>query len=193
MKKIKLLIAGIIGLGMLSGCMTMKPYEPPKDKEPYALVKLKYKYSAVKPGTTLGARMNIRHGAKSDDDRYASVFNKSFGQVQDKSTAPKIATEAVKIHPGKKTDMQMAVYFYWYTTQTYTTYVNNMPMVQTQQVYNEVACTADLSFTPQAGKVYLVDYTNPNIDRDCRATAYDQQKLKNGEFKLVRVAQSKST
>lgn len=193
MKAVKLFVGGLIALVMLTGCMTMSAYEPPKDKEPYALVKLKYKYSAVKPGTTLGARMNIRHGAKSDNAKYSSAINKSYGQVRDKSTAPKIATEAVKIHPGEKTDMQLAVYFYWYTTQTYTTYVNNTPMVQTQQVYNEVACTADLSFTPTTGKVYLVDYTNPNVDRDCRATAYEQQKLQNGKFKLIRVARSKAT
>ncbi|MGD8546899.1 MAG: hypothetical protein PVJ10_02950 [Thiohalophilus sp.] len=171
----------------------MKPYEQPKDKEPYALVKLKYKYSAVKPGTTLGARMQIRHGAKSDDDKYSSAFNQSYGPVKNKSSAPKIATEAIRVHPGKKTDMQVAVYFYWYTTQTYTTYVNNVPMVQTQQVYNEASCTADLSFKPEAGKVYLVDYTNPNIDRDCRASAYEQRKLNNGKFKLVRVAKSRET
>lgn len=193
MKKITLLIAGAVSLGMLSGCMTMKPYEQPKDKEPYALVKLKYKYSAVKPGTTLGARMQIRHGAKSDDDKYFSAFNQSYGPVQNKSSAPRIATEAIRVHPGKKTDMQVAVYFYWYTTQTYTTYVNNVPMVQTQQVYNEASCTADLSFKPEAGKVYLVDYTNPNIDRDCRASAYEQRKLNNGKFKLVRVAKSRET
>lgn len=191
MNTIKFFFAGIISLGILSGCGMMSAYEPPKDKEPYALVKLKYKYSAVKPGTTLAARMAIRHGAKSDDDSYYSAFNKSYGVVQKKSNAPKIAIEALKIHPGKKTDMQMAVYFYWYTTQTYTTYVNNMPMVQTQQVYNEVACTAKLTFTPQAGKVYLLDYTNPNVERDCRASAYEQRKLRNGKFKLKRVARSK--
>jgi len=190
-KKIKLFIGVVISLGMLSGCGIMSAYEPPKDKEPYALVKLKYKYSAVKPGTSLGARMNIRHGAKSEDDAFYSAFNKTYGMVQNKSTAPKIGIEALKIHPGKKTDMQMAVYFYWYTTQTFTTYVNNVPMVQTQQVYNEVACTTQLSFTPQAGKVYLVDYSDPNIDRDCRASAYEQRKLKSGKFKLKRVARSK--
>lgn len=191
MNAIKFLFVGMIVLGTLSGCGTMSAYEPPKEKQPYALVKLKYKYSGVKPNTTLGARMAIRHGARSENDNYYSAFNKNYGLVKDESTKPKIAIEALKIHPGEKTDVQMAVYFYWYTTHTYTTYVNNMPMVQTQQVYNEVACTSDMSFTPEAGKIYLLDYTNPNIDRDCRASAYEQIKLKNGKFELKPVAKSK--
>ena len=106
-------------------------------------------------------------------------------------TRPKIPMAAIKIHPGKKTDINMAVYFYWHTTQTYTTYVNNVPMVQTRQVYNEKACTTQLSFTPRAGKIYLLDYTSPNINRDCKAIAYKQTKLKKGRFKLKRIAKSK--
>lgn len=168
----------------------MSAYEPPKDKQPYALVKLKYKYSNVMPGTTLGARMHIRHGAKSKDDSFYRAFNKSYGTINNKKTRPKIPMEGVKIHPGKKTDINMAVFFYWYTTQTYTTYVNNMPMVQTQQVYNEKACTTQLTFTPEAGKVYMLDYTSANISSDCKATAYEQIPRKNGKFKLKRIARS---
>jgi len=193
MKTIKHLLPGVLALMMLVGCSTMSAYEPPKEKQPHALVKLKYKYTDVKPDTTLGARMMIRHGARKDDDDYYRAFNKNYGVVKADSTKPKIAIEALKVHPGEKTDVKMAVYFYWYTTHSYTTYVNNMPMVQTQQVYNEAACTSDISFLPKAGKVYLLDYTNPNIDRDCRATAYEQIKLKDGKFKLKPVARSQKS
>lgn len=190
-KIIQLLIPTFISLGILSGCGMMSPYTPPIDKQPYALLKLKFKYTSIMPNTSLGARMSIRHGAKSKDDSFYSAFNKTYGVVQNKKTSPKIPMKAIKIHPGKKTDINMAVYFFWYTTQTYTTYVNNMPMVQTQQVYNEKACTTQMSFTPRAGKIYLLDYTSPNISRDCKAIAYKQIKLKNGKFKLKRIARSR--
>ena len=188
---VRLLTLGIVSSVLLSACGFMSAYEPPKDKQPYALVKLKYKYNNVMPGTTLGARMAIRHDAKSKDDSFFRAFNKSYGTIHDKKTRHNIPMEGIKIHPDKKTDINLAVYFYWYTTQTYTTYVNNMPMVQTRQVYNEKACTAELSFVPKEGQVYLLDYTNPNIDRGCKATAYQQTKLKNGKFNLKRVAKSK--
>lgn len=192
MNKIKRFIPLVfLAAAILSGCNMVSIYEPPKDKEPYALLKLKFKYSGVLPNTTLGARMNIRHDAKSDSDSFYSALNNSYGVIQNKKTRHKIPMEGIKIHPGKKTDMQMAVYFYWYTTQTYTTFINNVPMVQTQQVYNEEACTAQVSFTPQAGKVYLLDYTNANINDGCKATAYKQTKLKNGKFRLKLVAKSK--
>ena len=182
-----------IAVGVLSGCGMMLAYEPPVDKEPYALLKLKFKYTSIKKNTSLGARMNIRHDPQSKEDEFYSAFNKSYGVVQNKKTSPKIPMEAIKIHAGKKTDIDMAVYFFWYTTQTYTTFVNNVPMVQTRQVYNEAACTSQISFTPRPGKVYLLDYTSPNINRDCKAIAYRQTKLKNGKFKLKRVAKSKKT
>jgi len=190
-KIIQLVVITFISLGVLSGCSIMSPYKPPKDKEAYALLKLKYKYSNIMPNTTLGARMSIRHGAKSKDDTFYSAFNKSYGVVQKRKSRRKIPMEAIKIHPGKKTDINMAVYFYWYTTQTYTTYVNNVPMVQTQQVYNEKACTTLVSFTPRAGRIYLLDYNNPNVSHGCKTTAYRQTKLKNGKFKLKRVARSR--
>ena len=188
MRKIALLFITTLAV---SGCSMMSAYEPPIEKEPFALLKLKFKYTSVKANTSLGARINIRHDAQSKDDSFYSAFNKTYGVVQNKKTSPKIPMEAIKIHPGKKTDIDMAVYFFWYTTQTYTTFVNNVPMVQTQQVYNEAACTSQISFTPRAGKIYLLDYTNPNINRDCKAIAYNQTKLKNGKFKLKRVAKSK--
>jgi hypothetical protein len=191
-KIIQIFVIVFISLGILSGCGMLSPYKPPKDKEAYALLKLKFKYSSVLPNTNLGARMNIRHGAKTKDDSFYSAYNKTFGIVEKKrKTRPKIPMAAIKIHPGKKTDINMAVYFYWYTTQTYTTFVNNVPMVQTQQVYNEKACTTRLSFKPRAGKIYLLDYTNPNVSRDCKATAYKQTKRRNGKFKLKRIAKSK--
>lgn len=190
MKNKSIFVTSLILVGLLSGC-GISPYKPPKDKESYALLKLKFKYNNIMPNTTVGARMNIRHGAKTKDDTFYSAFNKSYGVVQNKKTKPKIPMTAIKVHPGKKTDVNMAVYFYWYTTQSYTTYVNNVPMMQTRQVYNEKACTTQVSFAPRAGRVYFLDYNSPNVSRDCKATAYRQVKRKNGKFKLKRVARSK--
>lgn len=176
---------------LLTGCASMSPYEPPADKAPQALVKLKYKYSEVVPGTTLGARMGIRHGAQSDDDRYRPAFNQSYGTIASKKGGQEIPMTAVKVHPGQKTDVTMAVYFSWYTTQVYTVMVNNMPQMRTQQVYHEKACTVKISFTPEADKVYLLDYSSPYVDHDCTGHAYEQVKQRGDQFKLVKVGSSK--
>lgn len=173
----------------LSACAT--PYQPPQEKEPYALLKLKYKYSEVMPGTTLGARMNIRHDAQSDDESFQVAFNNQYGGVS-KKVRPAIPMAAIKVHPGKKTDLDLAVYFFWYTTHTTTVMINNIPQMQTQQVYHERACTVRVSFTPKRGKVYLVDYNSPNVSRDCRANAYEQAPQGGGQFKLMKVGTSKT-
>lgn len=175
---------------LLTAC-SVAPYQPPQDKEPHALLKLKFKYSEVVPGATLGTRMYVRHDAQSDDDGFQVALNKSHGGVT-KTARPDIPMTAVKVHPGKKTDLNMAVYFFWYTTQTYTTMINNMPQVQTQQVYHERACTVRVSFTPKAGKVYLVDYSSPNLDRGCTGNAYEQAPQGGGQFKLLKVGTSKA-
>jgi len=185
-------LLGIAGaLALMSGC-GMSHYTAPKDNEAHAIVKLKYKYSATMPGTTLGARMQVRHDAKSDRDSFAVAYNQSFGGVTDKKSSTDIPMTAVNVHPGKKTDVRMAVYFYWYTTQTFTTYVNNRPQIQTQQVYNERACTVQVSFVPKAGKIYMLDYNSPNVDKDCTANAYEQIQQAGGKFKLVKVGESKT-
>lgn len=185
-------LLGITGLVLLVSACGMKQYTPPKDNEPHAILKLKYKYAAVAPGTSLGARMQIRHDPKSDKASFAVAYNQSFGPVGDKQTNPDIPMAAVKVVPDKKTDARMAVYFYWYTTQTYTTFVNNRPQVQTQQVYHERACTMQLSFTPKAGKIYMLDYSSPNIDKDCNANAYEQIQQAGDKFKLVKVGEAKA-
>lgn len=184
-------LLGLFAASLLLTACSIAPYQPPQDKEPHALLKLKYKYSNVVPGSTVGARMYIRHDAQSDDDNFQTALNERYGTVN-KKTRPDIPMAAVKVHPGKKTDLDMAVYFFWYTTQTYTIMVNNMPQIQTQQVYHERACTVRVSFTPKSGKVYLVDYSSPNIDRDCRANAYEQAKQGGGQFKLMKVGTSKT-
>lgn len=176
----------------LFACSFLSPYEPPKEGQPYALLKLKYKYSEVTDGTTLGARMGVRHDAKSDKDGFHPAFNKHYGKVNKKGPNPDIAMEAVKVHPGKNTDINMAVYFYWYTTQSYMIMVNNVPQMQTQQVYNENACNATVNFVPKAGKVYILDYSSPTVDRDCTVNAYEQVKTKGDKFKLVKVSSSKA-
>lgn len=176
---------------LVSACGAPK-YNLPKDNEASSLLKLKYKYSAVQPGTQLGARMFIRHDAKNEKDRFSSAFNQTYGGVSDKNTSPDIPMASLKVHPGKKTDVRMAVYFYWYTTHTYTVMMNNVPQIQTRQVYNESACTVQVSFVPEAGKIYMLDYSSPNINKDCRANAYEQIQQAGGKFKLVKVGESKA-
>ena len=176
---------------ILSGCGATA-YKPPEEQAPQALLKLKYKYSEVVPGSTLGARMGIRHEAKADDDRFQSAFNQSYGTITGKKGGQEIPMSAVKVHPGKKTDVTMAVYFSWYTMHTYTVMINNMPQMRTQQVYNEKACTVQISFTPEANKAYLLDYSSPNVDRDCTGNAYEQVPQRGDQFKLVKVGVSKA-
>ncbi len=176
----------------LSACGPTK-YEPPKDNEAHAVLKLKYKYQGIAANTTVGARMYIRHDAKSKSDSYQYAYNQSFGLVTANGHNPEIPMTAVNVRPGKPTDVQLAVYFFWYTTQTYTVMVNNVPQFQTRQVYNERACTAEVSFTPQAGQVYLLDYSDPEVDRDCTANAYLQAHQSGNRFKLEKVASSAAT
>ncbi len=185
-------LAAVIGVVLLlSGCGGMSPYKPPEGQAPQALLKLKYKYSEVVPGSMLGARMGVRHEAKDDDDSFQSAVNQTYGNITSKKGGQEIPMAAVNVHPGKKTDVTMAVYFYWYTTHTYTVMVNNMPQMQTRQVYNEKACTVQISFTPEANKTYLLDYSSPNVNRDCTANAYEQVPQRGDQFKLVKVGVSK--
>lgn len=189
----KLQVTGVIAaVLLLSGCGGMSPYKPPEDKAPQALLKLKYKYSDTVPGSTLGARMGVRHEAKADGDKFQTAFNQSYGAIAGKKGGQEIPMAAVSVHPGKKTDVTMAVYFYWYTTQTYTVMMNNIPQMRTQQVYNEKACTVQISFTPEINKVYLLDYSSPNLDRDCTGNAYEQVPQRGDQFKLVKVGVSKT-
>lgn len=175
----------------VSACAFTLPYKPPQGNEPYALLKLKYSYSSVVRGTTLGARLKIRQGGEKESFRMG--FNNTFGAIGRRGNRnPRIPINAIKVHVNKPTDVQMAVYFYWYTTQTITTFVNNVPMVQTQQVYHEKACTVQMSFTPHAGKVYLLDYNDPNVNKGCHAQAYQQIKLSAKKFKLKPVGTSKT-
>ena len=175
---------------VLSACGTPQ-YTPPEPNQPHAVLKLKFKYSAVSPNTTLGARMLIRHDAESDSDTFMSAYDQSFGPVSGKDKLLEIPMASVNIIPGKKTDVMMAVYFFWYTTQTYTVMVNNVPQVRTSQVYNETACNVKISFTPEQGKVYLLDYNSPNINRDCSGHAYQQVSHGGDKFTLNKVGTSK--
>lgn len=179
---------GVIGSLLVVSCGP-QAYAPPKEKQPFALVKLKYSYSSVVKGTSLGARAMIRHGGPKSD--WMVAHRKSYGVVRKGSARQKIPIESIKVHVGKPTDVQMAVYFFWYTTQTYTTYINNIPQIQTRQVYHERTCKVDVNFTPQQGKVYLIDYNNPNVTKGCNGKAYQQIKRANGKFKLKPVGTSK--
>jgi len=186
---LRLVVVALLAL-VVSACAFTAPYKPPEGNEPYALLKLKYSYSSVVRGTSLGARMKIRHGGEKDS--FKMGYNQGFGAIGRKGGHnPRIPISAVKVHVNKPTDVQMAVYFFWYTTQMITTYVNNVPMVQTQQVYHEKSCTVQLSFTPHAGKVYLLDYNDPNVSKGCHAQAYQQIKLGAKKFKLKRIGTSK--
>lgn len=189
MKKI-ITVASVLLLTLgLSAC-GMSPYKPPVDKQPYALLKLKYSYNAVSDGTIMGSRLHVRHGGEKN--KFQVALNKSHGGVKKGAVNPVIPVEAIKIHPGKATDARMAVYFYWYTTQTYTTFINNVPQVQTRQVYHEHACTVELNFVPKVGKEYLLDYTRTSVNKDCSAQTYEKQPRRGGKFKLKRVGKAKA-
>lgn len=184
-------IAAILLLSLgLSAC-GIAPYKQPAEGQPYALLKLKYSYNAVSNGTSMGSRLYISHG-KADSKKFKVAYNKTHGTVNEGAVNPDIPVDAVKIIPGQNTDAQMAVYFFWYTTQTFTTFVNGVPMVQTQQVYNENTCTVELNFQPEAGKEYLLDYTSTSVNKDCTAAAYEKQNKKAGGFKLKPVGSSKT-
>lgn len=188
MKTKFIFIAAIAGSLILAGCGP-RAYAPPKDKQAFALVKLKYSYSSIVSDTSLGTRAMIRHGGPKSG--FMVVHRKSSGRVSKGRVRPKVPIESIKVHVGKATDIRMSVYFFWYTTETDTTYVNNVPQIQTRRVYHERTCKVDVSFTPEEGKVYLLDYNNPNITKGCSAQAYEQIKRGKKKFKLKPVGTSR--
>lgn len=179
----------VVSAMFLNACALVRSYDQPKDDQAHALLKLKYKYSRIVAGSTIGARLDIMHDAKSGDERYRRAFEETYGNVQ-KGASPDIPMAAVKVHPGKKTEVSMAVYFYWYTPQPYTIMVNNMPQTQMRDVYTERGCTAQVGFVPEAGKSYILDYSSPSVDRDCRVSVYEQVPQAGGKFKLVNVGRT---
>lgn len=185
MKKMKLLLSLAL-TALLAGCVT--PYKPPQKGEPYALVKVKFSYAAVMRGTSVGARLSIRQNEGSPDKpkrgKYRKAHQKTYGGVR---RNPRIPMEAIKIHPKRPTDVMMMVYFFWYTTEYRTTYVNGIPSTHAVQVYHERGCPATITFDPRAGKTYLLDYSSASVDKACTTRAYRQIRKGGGKFKLRNV------
>lgn len=183
MKKI-LLVVSIVALVSACGLTT---YKSPEDGQPYALVKLKYSFDEIMPQAELGTRLGIKPGDKRGI--YKSAFDTTYGFVNT-SNITSTPLEAIKVHPDQNIDLKMAVYFYWYTTYTYTTYINGVPQTNTTQQYNEVRCDAFMNFTPENGKVYLIDYTQIDLKKQCDAIVYEQVPVADGKFKMKQIAKS---
>lgn len=193
----KLLPVILFSLSM-GGCNTVEKYTPPSSSQSYSLLKLKYKYSEILPETNLGTRMLVRHES-SGIDNFHSVFHKEYGLLKKRSRPPKIPMSAVKIHSGKKTDLQVSMYYYWYTNETSTREVNGFPVVETCQVYHESACTVEMSFMPAANQEYLIVYNNPDSGKNkqeenrlCEATLYQKVRSSKGNFSLSKIASGKA-
>ncbi|MEE8433304.1 MAG: hypothetical protein V3S64_00815, partial [bacterium] len=48
-------------------------------------------------------------------------------------------------------------------------------------------CRDSVEIAPEKDGVYLLDYSNLNIDRDCTVQAYQQVSIAGGSFKLTAV------
>lgn len=180
-------IIGLSALLLVSGC-GLTTYKQPEEGQPYALVKLKYNYNEVLVNTEIGTRLAIRPGEKKSG-LFKKAHDKTYGGVS-AGQGPDIPLEAVKLHPGEDLRLKMAVYFYWYTTVTTTQYINGMPQTYTSQQYNERSCKTFMNFTPETGKVYLIDYTQMSVTEQCSAIVYEQVKLGKDKFEMKLVAKS---
>lgn len=171
---------------VLGACDT---YKPPLETEPHALLKLKYSYNSKLQGT-LPVRatvkeetLRVRATVKEGKNKHQSVLRMNqpvFGN--------EVPLQAILIRPGIDTEIGTWLGFVWETDTSYTEcdgkgqcrYITNTD-------YNERGCQQMTKFLPQEGKVYLLDYNNPNVDKGCDAKIYEQIPQNGGKFKLKSV------
>lgn len=182
---LRIIMTSIIILATAGLAACVAPYKPPKEGEPFALVKMKFAYSTIMRNTSIGSRLQVRQGdGKSNPGKYRPAHNKTHGSSD---RTPRIPIEAIKIHPDKETDVRMAVYFFWYTTETRMVMVGKVMQPQTTQVYHERSCTAQITFNPKADHIYLLDYSAADVTRNCTTRAYEQTETRGGKFRLRNV------
>lgn len=173
-----------------SGCV--KPYEPPKEGEPAALVKLQYTYASIRPGTTLRVSMAVREGGPEGD--FAPAFQQDHGRMRRGQASPEIPISAVRLRPQKGTVVSMRLGFWWTTQRwvTTTTRRGNQIITERRLVtdFHEVGCSSAMTFTPLKDHVYLMNFSNPNVNKDCALKGFEQVPAGEGKFRLTPVGKA---
>ena len=168
-----LLLTGLLSL-LYVQCATPDYIAPLPGKET-ALLKIKPHYIRVREDADLNLRIMIQEGA---DGRVYLAHQESGGMIRYNRPRPVLAMHGMLIRTGQPTRLQVEVYFHWTTQRIHFVTVQNdgVPTQTTRTVtdHHYRGCPAEVVFTPQAGRVYYLDYTNLDIDRNCRATLYEQ-------------------
>jgi hypothetical protein len=162
------LIAGTI----LSACAA---YKPPLETEPHALLKIKYSYVSVLPDTTLRVRASIKEGA----DKHRSAF-----VIDPLISGRELPLQAILIRPGIDTEIGTWLGFWWTENIPFTSCSKTGCTTTDMAVYKESGCQQMTKLLPQAGKIYLLDYNNPNVNESCNAIIYEQIPEAGYKFKL---------
>lgn len=187
--KIKnILIISICGL-CLSSCFSIPRYQAPGNNEHTAIIKLKYSYARMMDGKNLRVDMLIKEGK---DGEWARGYQKEYGKVIS-INKPALEVTGMKIRTGKISVIKMNLEFHWTTQRmiTETRTVNGQAQTANRWVtdYHRRGCSAGVEFLPVNNKLYLLDYTNPNIDKGCTLSAYEQILEDKGKFRLRIVGQ----
>lgn len=165
-----ILISGTI----LGACA--HPYKPPMENEPHALLKLKYSYNSILPQATLHVRATVKEG-KNEHQSALQIAPPVFGN--------EVPLQTILIRPGIDTEIGTWLGFLWEEIRYYTDCDKDGKCRRTLYTNNEEkGCQQMTRFIPKEGKIYLLDYNNPNVDKGCDAKIYEQIPQTDGKFKL---------
>lgn len=155
-------------------CACVPAYKQPLETEPHSLLKIKYSYDSVLPSGTLRVRATVREGDKIP--KRAFQIDPIYGQ--------EVPLQVILIRPGINTEIGTWLGFWWETPVSYITCDKYTCYTSFYTVYNEKGCKHLANFVPEEGKIYILDYNNPNVDSGCDSTIYEQVFESDHKFKL---------
>lgn len=184
----------ILFIGLcVSKCFSIPKYQVPGHDENTALIKLKYSYAMMLEGKNLRVDMLIKEG---QDSKWARGYQKEYGKVSS-INKPVLEIYAMKIRVGKMSLIKMNLDFHWTSQRmiTETRTVNGQAQTTNRWVtdYHHRGCTMGVKFIPVKDKMYLLDYTNLDIDKGCILNAYEQIVESKGKFNLLPVGKPCNT
>lgn len=172
-------------LATFNACLGLQKYKAPGGNEPRAFVKLQYATLNYLPGTDLYVQMTIQE----ENGKKLLAYEKSYGTLSKNLPTPKLETVSIPIHIDKPATFRMKLYFHWIIIQQYmeTVYVNNSTRTRwkTRPIHHTRGCEAAVRLLPKKNQLYLLDYSNQDIDKHCTIKAYRQSFSGKGKFKLL--------
>ena len=165
--KIAVLALGLLlGLG---GCFAR--YPAPLETEPHALIKVKFEYVDMNVvGKSITAGVSLVQNNKT----YYLMSDNGIEHVQvGMGRQVPLKMQSFRLLPVEITELKAYL--------THTVYGYNSEI--------HYSCIGKFKFTPEAHKVYLLDYKTHDPSDTCMLTLYEQIPQKNGEFKLKKVGE----